>query len=95
METNTFDSPQGLLQHLLTKEDQLKTPSAIGTWYWRSKLWFDPNICGCKKKNMSLQQVEDGYRGMVYWPEGEKSIARNIVGGSFTLIMNGVTLGTI
>jgi hypothetical protein len=95
METNTFDSPQALINYLVPHEEKMRTPSALGSWYWRAKLWFDPNVCGCKKKNMSLQQIEDGYRNMVNWPEGEKSVARNIAGCSFTIIMNGVTLGTI
>jgi hypothetical protein len=95
METNTFDSPQSLVGYLRSHEEKMRTPSAIGSWYWRAKLWFDPNVCGCKKKNMSLQQIEEGYRNILNWPENEKNTARNIVGGTFTLIMNGVTLGTV
>lgn len=95
METNNIESPQALIQHLSSKEEQMRTPSAIGSWYWRAKLWFDPNVCGCKKKNMSLQQIEDGYKNMVNWPETEKAVARNIAGGSLTLMMNGVTVGTV
>jgi len=95
METKTFDSPQSLIQHLSVAEDKLKTPSALGSWYWRAKMFYDPNVCGCKKKNMSQGSIEDAYRNILMLPPPEKETARNIVGGSFTLTLNGVTLGTV
>jgi len=95
METKTFDSPQSLIQHLSVAEDKLKTPSALGSWYWRAKMFYDPNICGCKKKNMSQNTIEDSYRNLIMLPPNEKDVARNIVGSSFTIVLNGATIGTI
>ncbi len=73
----------------------MKVPSMLGSWYWRAKMFYDPNICGCKKKNMSQNTIEDSYRNLIMLPPNEKDVARNIVGSSFTIVLNGATIGTI
>lgn len=95
METKVFESPIAFLQFLSNKEAQLRTPCILGSWYWRAKLFYDPNVCGCKKKNTNQTAIEDAYRNLVIMQENEKNIAREIVGSSFTLQLNGDTIGTV
>lgn len=95
MEIKSFESPKEFVQYLNDKQEMLKTPSGIGSWYWRAKMFYDPNVCGCKKKNMSDQIIEQGYRSLLLLPENEKMVARSIVGGNFTLKINGEFIGTV
>lgn len=95
MEIKIFETPQEFIQHLDTKQAMLKTPNGLSSWYWRAKLFYDPNVCGCKKKNISEETIMSGYKSIHLMPENEKIIARSIVGGNFTLKMNGEILGTI
>jgi len=95
METKVFESPQELVQYLVDKEPMMKTPSGLGSWYWRAKLFYDPNVCGCKKKNMSEQSITESYKIIANYPETEKIVARSIIGGNFTLKLNGDVIGTI
>jgi hypothetical protein len=95
MEIKVFESPIELQNFLIQKEEDLRTPSALSVWYWRAKLFYDPNVCGCKKKNLTEASIQEGYRNIVTHPEHEKIISRRIVGGNFTLKMNGEIIGTI
>lgn len=101
METKTVDGPQALVQLILPNEEKLKSyggavkPSVINFWYWRAKVFYDPNVCGCKKKNMNAQIIEQSYTNLLNLPEEEKQVVRELCGGNITLILNGVTLGTI
>ena len=97
METKTVDSPQALVQLLLPNESQMQQyhPSNIVSWYFRAKVFYDPNTCSCKKKGMNQQTIEQGYSALVNLPEHEKIALRNLAGGNVTLVLNGVTLGTV
>jgi len=95
MENKVFETQQEFIQYLSSKEGMMKTPSGISSWYWRAKLFYDPNICGCKKKNLNEATIIEGYKTIPMLPEGEKIIARSIVGSNFTLKLNGEVIGTI
>ena len=95
MENNTFESPQALVQFLLPKEGTMNLDTPFCKGYWRAKFWYNPQVCSCKKKNLSEEIIQNEYRQILNYSETEKVIARNFVGGSFTLILNGELLGTV
>ena len=95
--TNT---PLELMQYVLTKYGNdtsvMKTNSGeFVKWFIRTRIWFDTNICTCKKKNMSLVMIENEYKALVNMSTEEKEKAYRIVGDSVVLNFNGELLGRL
>ena len=95
--TNT---PLELMQYVLTKYGNDSTVMRANSgefvkWFIRTRIWFDTNICTCKKKNMSVSMIENEYKALVNMTTEEKEKAYRIVGDSVVLNFNGELLGRL
>jgi len=55
------------------------------TWMKKTKLWYDPNTCGCKKKGLSESSVTAEYVGLGNMNQDEKNKAYRIIGSQAEL----------
>lgn len=100
-DTNVIvNSPQELVQYLINRHgngtDDLKNnQGAFTQWYIRTRIWFDPNVCKCKKKNLSDEIVLNEYKALPQMSAEDKEKAYRIIGSSATLNYNGESLGNI
>lgn len=86
-------TPQELLQYLINRHgngtDDLKNNQGLFTqWYIRSRIWFDPNVCNCKKKGMSNEIMINEYKALSQLNSEEKEKAYRILGSSATVNYN-------
>jgi hypothetical protein len=49
-------------------------------WVAQARVWYDPNVCGCKKKGMSDDVILNQYKAFKTLSEEEKSKAYRIIG---------------
>lgn len=49
-------------------------------WVAQARVWYDPNICGCKKKGMSDEIIVNQYKALKNLSEEEKNKAYRIIG---------------
>ena len=94
------NTPQELVQYLINRHgngtDDLKNnQGAFTQWYIRTRIWFDPNVCKCKKKNMSDEIILDEYKALPQMSAEDKEKAYRVIGSSATLNYNGELLGNI
>jgi hypothetical protein len=94
----TFTTPKQLLQHLnLNKRKSVgqANKGLFYNWVVKGMLWYNSNICKCKKKGMTEEQIIDGFKEIVKYSTEEQQKAVIIIGGSAAFIWNEELLGTI
>lgn len=94
------NTPQELVQYLVNRHgngtDDLKNNQGTFTqWYIRTRIWYDPNVCKCKKKNMSDEIALTEYKALPQMSAEDKEKAYRIIGSSATINDNGVFIGNI
>jgi hypothetical protein len=88
------NTPTELVQYLINKHgngtDDLKNNQGDFTkWYIRTRVWYDPNVCKCKKKDMSDEIMLNEYRALAQMSTEDKEKAYRIIGSSATVNYNG------
>jgi len=96
-----FESPLELVKHLFSTENIndgiFSKPSAICGWYIKAKKIYDPSACDCTEKatKEEIEQVESMYKTILTYSDEEKRNALFVIGGDFTLKLNGQILGKV
>jgi len=93
-------TPLELVQYLIAKygnETAVLKENAgdFVRWFIRSRVWYDTNMCTCKKKGMSEEILLNEYKALVNMTTEEKEKAYRIVGESVVLNFNGELLGRL
>jgi hypothetical protein len=92
----TFDSPNQLVTHLISKRETLQLQQGnLLNWFRRASLWYNTSICSCKKKGLSEQIIVQGFKDIVGYSEIEKQKVKIAIGGSAAFVWNGEFLGNI
>ena len=92
----TFTTPQQLLQHLATRHMIANiVRGELVSWSRQATVWYNTNICKCKKKGMSEDIIIQGYKKIISYSDIERINALRVIGGSATFIWNEELLGTI
>ena len=91
-------SARDLVLLLYRKEADMKTLRSkhIGVWYWKAKLWYDVDICKCRKKGLSQDTINNEYKNLINMSESDKQEVVNLLGGkALILYLNEHLVGRI
>ena len=94
------NNPTELVQYVIAKtsSDTEKLKINIGDfvkWFIRSRVWYDPNVCACKKKSLNEEMIVNEYKALVTMNAEEKEKAYRVIGDSVVLNFNGELLGRL
>jgi uncharacterized protein YqkB len=95
MSNKILSSPLEVLQHIERRlvEDRFahitvnayENKGDFVNWINQAKLWYDPNVCGCKKKGLNENIVIQHFKNLKSLNSVEKQKAYKIIGESVKL----------
>jgi hypothetical protein len=65
------------------------------SWYTKAKNWYDPNVCSCRKKRISEENITEEYKSLVNMSIEEKEKIKKWSNVKFLLYHNGEALGNL
>jgi hypothetical protein len=93
-----FDSPFDFFAFLFPKISSIPNPSVcplVYIWVYRTNTYYDPN-CVCPNKDMSMMEIEEGYKKITELSIREQNELLDFVGEvHIVLKLNGNVLGEL
>lgn len=100
-----LNEPKEVIQHIDKRmaEDRFahiqirsfENKGIFESWISQARLWYDPNICSCRKKGLTEEIIINRYKELSNLTQAEKNKAYRILGSPVVLKFGGETIITL